>query len=102
MEALEGRRDEAGTGNDNMIEDQDDAVERWIEEIRKDLEKGDRDTSHKLEGLRSEAMFRRVLQKIGDRRSPESWMQRLRRMVRAIASIGPAIWISRAARTLMP
>ena len=88
MEAPRGRR-----GRDEVeIEDEkktagEDAVERWIEELRQDLEEGDRD-DNKFEGLRSEANVWRVWERTKAERARGSWLERLRRSLRALASPG--------------
>ena len=100
MEALEGRRDEAKVGDEKMTAGQNsgdpqDRVERWIEELRKDLEEGDSD-EHKFEGLRSEAIFWRVLERIKAERSRGSWLRWLARSLKALASLGGVIGNPRA------
>ena len=101
MEALEGRRDEGTLGGNKLGHGEDDPIERWIEGLRKDLEEGDK-VDRRTEGLRSEAVFRRVLDRLHADRARAPWLQRVRRTIGMIFSIGAVVWQSHAARILMP
>jgi hypothetical protein len=111
MDAIEGGRGVVGQsrgrkiklgaeqGPDKTKDGHRDPLESLLDVVRRDMDVALNRAEARFQGARSEAVLRRVLDKVAEEQRREP---RPVRAARALTAFGAALWNSRAVRILMP